>query len=195
MKDLRNANLPTAPRISDESSSIVRTSAPLRLSAVVDENKDVEPKDIFSPESILCDHDDDLLTQTLTTQISGKAELTSTPSARGSRRVSDTAAMTPPPPIHATLSPMSTGSSYSPGKWKPSADRVVCPACQRTVYFAEQTKAVGKTWHKACLRCSECKTILDSSRLVEKEGVPVCGNCYAKKYGPLGSGYGLAGRR
>jgi hypothetical protein len=76
-----------------------------------------------------------------------------------------------------------------------------CPRCEKNVYFAEQVrtvkkvvdlailahdyvgikvKAVGKTWHKACLRCSECRTSLDSSRLTERDGDPFCHRCYNK---------------
>ncbi|TCD69002.1 hypothetical protein EIP91_009224 [Steccherinum ochraceum] len=70
----------------------------------------------------------------------------------------------------------------------------VCSRCQKTVYFAEQVKAIGKTWHKGCLRCMECNTSLDSSRLTEKEGDPFCHRCYGKLYGPQGSGYALLGK-
>ncbi|THH21368.1 hypothetical protein EUX98_g8402 [Antrodiella citrinella] len=70
----------------------------------------------------------------------------------------------------------------------------ICSRCQKTVYFAEQVKAIGKTWHKACLRCMECSTTLDSSRLTEKEGDPFCHRCYGKLYGPQGSGYALLGK-
>lgn len=77
-----------------------------------------------------------------------------------------------------------------------------CPRCNKNVYFAEQVspstrslgsrsslrpcrdknqvKAIGKTWHKACLRCSECGTSLDSSRLTERDGNPLCHRCYNK---------------
>lgn len=41
-------------------------------------------------------------------------------------------------------------------------------------------KAVGKTWHKGCLRCTSCSTLLDSKRLNEKDGEPHCGRCYNK---------------
>jgi hypothetical protein len=41
-------------------------------------------------------------------------------------------------------------------------------------------KAIGKTWHKGCLRCNECNTLLDSTRLTEKDGDPLCHRCYSK---------------
>ncbi|KAI0255490.1 hypothetical protein BJV78DRAFT_1119279 [Lactifluus subvellereus] len=69
-----------------------------------------------------------------------------------------------------------------------------CPRCSKSVYFAEQVKAIGKTWHKACLRCSECGTSLDSNRLTEKDGDPLCHRCYNKLHGPAGSGYALLGK-
>lgn len=47
-----------------------------------------------------------------------------------------------------------------------------------TVYL--QVKATGKTWHKGCLRCIECSTLLDSKRLTEKDGDPLCHRCYGK---------------
>lgn len=28
-----------------------------------------------------------------------------------------------------------------------------CPRCNKTVYFAEEVRAVGKKWHKMCLSC------------------------------------------
>ncbi|KAI0043685.1 LIM-domain-containing protein [Auriscalpium vulgare] len=69
-----------------------------------------------------------------------------------------------------------------------------CPKCGKSVYFAEQVKAVGKTYHKACLRCTECNTSLDSGRLTEKDGMPLCHRCYSKLHGPAGSGYALLGK-
>jgi hypothetical protein len=69
-----------------------------------------------------------------------------------------------------------------------------CPRCGKSVYFAEQVKATGKTWHKGCLRCIECSTLLDSKRLTEKDGDPLCHRCYGKLYGPEGGGYALLGK-
>ncbi|KAI0656339.1 hypothetical protein C8Q70DRAFT_1013945 [Cubamyces menziesii] len=88
------------------------------------------------------------------------------------------------------LSPTKTGT---PGRqWGGGTPR--CGRCGQAVYFAEQVKAVGKTWHKACLRCTECGHTLDSGRLAEKEGDPFCHRCYGKRFGPQGSGYALLGK-
>ena len=88
-----------------------------------------------------------------------------------------------------------------------------CGRCGTNVYFAEQVKAIGKTYHKGCLRCTECNTNLDSGRLTEKDGQPLCHRCYGKVnvvtlparmgtnvtsvdklHGPQGSGYALLGK-
>ncbi|KAH6904512.1 hypothetical protein BKA70DRAFT_537216 [Coprinopsis sp. MPI-PUGE-AT-0042] len=89
----------------------------------------------------------------------------------------------------ATLGQQTTGS---PRKW--GGTTPLCPACSKNVYFAEQVKAVGKTYHKACLRCTECRTGLDSTRLRDHDGIPFCVRCYGKLYGPQGNGYALLGK-
>ena len=35
-------------------------------------------------------------------------------------------------------------------------------------------------WHRGCLRCTSCNAFLDSKRLNEKDGEPLCGQCYSK---------------
>jgi len=88
-----------------------------------------------------------------------------------------------------------SGSTGSPARtWGLGGTTPVCPRCGKNVYFAEQMKAVGKTWHKGCLRCTSCSTLLDSKRLNEKDGEPHCGRCYNKLYGPQGTGYALLGK-
>ncbi|KAL4063956.1 hypothetical protein V8B97DRAFT_1904451 [Scleroderma yunnanense] len=87
------------------------------------------------------------------------------------------------------------GVSTSPVKsWGLGGATPACPRCGKNVYFAEQIKAVGKVWHKGCLRCTSCNAFLDSKRLNEKDGEPFCGRCYSKLYGPQGSGYALLGK-
>lgn len=101
---------------------------------------------------------------------------------------------------HSTggIGTQSTGSSNggSPRKWGASVPS--CPRCGKSVYFAEQVhlsskiedqssdilflkvKAVGKTYHKACLRCVDCGTTLDSHKLRDHDGEPYCVRCYQK---------------
>ncbi|RDB23508.1 Cysteine and glycine-rich protein 3 [Hypsizygus marmoreus] len=85
-----------------------------------------------------------------------------------------------------------TGNGGSPRKW--GGTTPTCPRCGKSVYFAEQVKAVGKTFHKGCLRCTECSTLLDSSRLRDHDGEPLCVRCYSKLHGPQGGGYALLGK-
>lgn len=104
----------------------------------------------------------------------------------------------PMTPLH----PTSTGTRYgvafggggTPVKVFSAGATPTCPRCGKSVYFAEQMKAIGKTWHKGCLRCKECNTLLDSTRLTEKDGDPLCHRCYSKLHGPAGSGYALLGK-
>ncbi|KAI0717689.1 hypothetical protein C8T65DRAFT_640473 [Cerioporus squamosus] len=92
--------------------------------------------------------------------------------------------------LGAPLAPMMTGRQWGPG----AGATPKCPTCGKSVYFAEQVKAVGKTWHKWCLRCQGCEKTLDTGRLVDKDGSPFCGTCYTKNFGPAGSGYALLGK-
>ncbi|EGO20346.1 hypothetical protein SERLADRAFT_453022 [Serpula lacrymans var. lacrymans S7.9] len=119
------------------------------------------------------------------------------------RSSSSTSAMEQTPKT-SPLKPTATGTRYgmalsgaihspSPSKqW--GGTNPICPRCGKSVYFAEQMKAVGKTWHKGCLRCTECNTSLDSTKLTEKDGDPFCHRCYSKLHGPQGSGYALLGK-
>lgn len=118
----------------------------------------------------------------------------------------------PHPPL-SPLVPKPTGNSSWMNRAMPGSGTPLCARCQKPVYFAEQVKAVGKTFHKPCLRCTQCNTSLDSTRLAEKDGNVVCRSCYSKvgiirtlvpiqplkslpcqKFGPQGSGYALLGK-
>ncbi|OSC99973.1 LIM-domain-containing protein [Trametes coccinea BRFM310] len=96
--------------------------------------------------------------------------------------------------VSVPLSPTMTGRAGGGSPWGAGGATPRCGRCAKPVYFAEQVKAVGKTWHKGCLRCAECGHSLDSGRLAEKEGEPFCQRCYAKRFGPQGSGYALLGK-
>ena len=77
----------------------------------------------------------------------------------------------------AALTGQPTGSSMARAL---GSTTPICGKCGKSVYFAEQVKAAGKTYHKGCLRCAECNTLLDSTRLTEKDGRPLCRRCYGK---------------
>ncbi|KAL9932440.1 hypothetical protein V8E36_008557 [Tilletia maclaganii] len=85
----------------------------------------------------------------------------------------------------------------------------LCARCSKPVYFAEQKQGAGRKWHRACLRCDGCSTILESGRLEEgpADGAELaarlnpagglganiwCRNCYAKHFGPKGIGVGMS---
>jgi len=87
---------------------------------------------------------------------------------------------------------MTGSASPSPRKW--GTGTPVCPRCMKNVYFAEQVKAVGKTFHKTCLRCVECGTSLHSNKLLDHDGDPFCVRCHSKLHGPQGNGYALLGK-
>ncbi|XP_005389818.2 PREDICTED: cysteine-rich protein 3 isoform X2 [Chinchilla lanigera] len=35
-----------------------------------------------------------------------------------------------------------------------------CPRCHEPVYFAEKVSSLGKNWHRFCLKCERCHTVL-----------------------------------
>ncbi|KAI5450428.1 hypothetical protein NCC49_003052 [Naganishia albida] len=59
-----------------------------------------------------------------------------------------------------------------------------CAGCGKTVYFAEGVNAIGKRWHKPCLRCTSCRSTLDPGRVQDRDELPYCKNCYTRDFGP-----------
>ncbi|KAJ7484093.1 cysteine and glycine-rich protein [Mycena galericulata] len=84
-------------------------------------------------------------------------------------------------PVARTLT---GGGSPSPRRY--GSDNPACARCGKSVFFAEQVKAVSKIYHKGCLRCTVCAALLDSNRLRDHEGEPHCSRCYTKLWGPGG---------
>ena len=72
-----------------------------------------------------------------------------------------------------------------------------CARCTKTVYHAEETRAIQKIWHTQCFVCANtsCKKRLDSTNVTEHGGEAYCKTCYANLFGPKGYGYagGAAG--
>lgn len=69
---------------------------------------------------------------------------------------------------------------------------VLCGRCDKTVYFNEEKKAIGKSFHVSCFVCANksCNRRLDSGSLTEHNDEIYCKSCYGKLFGPKGYGYG-----
>ncbi|CAF1087596.1 unnamed protein product [Adineta steineri] len=66
-----------------------------------------------------------------------------------------------------------------------------CPRCNQAVFHAESIPAAGKQWHKTCYRCGLCKKALEAMTMAEHDGNVFCKQCYARKYGIRGVGFGV----
>ena len=80
-----------------------------------------------------------------------------------------------------------------PAKFNPKAfgaNQPKCPKCNKTVYFAERVVGLnGTEWHKGCMRCNGCEKTLGSvADITDHKGEPYCKVCYAKNFGPKGTG-------
>ncbi|KAL6078156.1 Cysteine-rich protein 1 [Balamuthia mandrillaris] len=64
-----------------------------------------------------------------------------------------------------------------------------CPTCGKAVYFAERVQALGKDWHKLCLKCNQCGTRLSPGQFSEHDDKPYCKACYASVIGLKGYGF------
>ncbi|CAF2138906.1 unnamed protein product [Rotaria magnacalcarata] len=67
----------------------------------------------------------------------------------------------------------------------------LCPRCGKPVYFAEEIKAVGQSFHKLCYRCTSCKKSINGASFSEHDGNLYDNNCYQRLFGPKGVGYGI----
>ncbi|KAJ2852555.1 hypothetical protein IWW36_000184 [Coemansia brasiliensis] len=87
---------------------------------------------------------------------------------------------------------ISPSSVFSSGKrnFNLPANKDICPRCSKPIYHAEKVVGPGGPWHRACFKCKECNTTLDSSKITEHNGDAYCRTCYGKLFTP--TGYGIA---
>ncbi|XP_055336466.1 muscle LIM protein 1-like [Paramacrobiotus metropolitanus] len=70
------------------------------------------------------------------------------------------------------------------------AEQNKCPKCGKSVYPAEERIAASGKWHKTCFKCGLCNKLLDSTNVTEHHGELFCKQCYGRKFGPKGVGFG-----
>ncbi|CAF0873431.1 unnamed protein product [Adineta ricciae] len=81
------------------------------------------------------------------------------------------------------------GLTASASSSKPKGN--ICPRCNKPVYFAEEVKAVGQSFHKLCYRCTHCKKSINGANFSEHDGNLYDNNCYQRLFGPKGVGFGI----
>eukprot|EP00029_Vermamoeba_vermiformis_P004134 TRINITY_DN14665_c0_g1_i1.p1 TRINITY_DN14665_c0_g1~~TRINITY_DN14665_c0_g1_i1.p1 ORF type:complete len:171 (-),score=29.87 TRINITY_DN14665_c0_g1_i1:53-565(-) len=57
-----------------------------------------------------------------------------------------------------------------------------CAVCSKAVYAMELTKAVGKNYHKTCLKCKTCKKTLSNGNWSDRGTDVYCNACYEKNF-------------
>ncbi|CAF1508292.1 unnamed protein product [Rotaria magnacalcarata] len=83
-------------------------------------------------------------------------------------------------------------SNSKPGQWRASISAPLCAFCNKSVYPAEELTAAGQKFHKLCLKCVSCNTILSLGNFNEREKKLYCSGCYRRQHGPRTVGYGIA---
>jgi len=68
-----------------------------------------------------------------------------------------------------------------------------CPKCAKSVYAAEEKKALGQSYHVRCFVCKDCNKGLDSTTVAEHGSDIYCKSCHSKNFGAKGFRGGNAG--
>lgn len=89
-----------------------------------------------------------------------------------------------------SASPRPGGRSASPRPAAAVGGAPKCAACGKSVYAAEEVKALNKVFHNTCFCCQSCKKTLRGGEYKDNGDMPFCQACYAKEYGPKGIGAG-----
>ncbi|CAF0949342.1 unnamed protein product [Adineta ricciae] len=80
---------------------------------------------------------------------------------------------------------------YKPATWRSTVSAPSCALCHKSVFPAEEVIGAGQKYHKLCLKCSSCSTLLNSGNVSEHDKKIYCGGCYRRQFGPHGVGRGL----
>jgi len=82
-------------------------------------------------------------------------------------------------------------TGYKPIQWRSTVSAPTCAFCNKAVFPAEEVVGAGQKYHKLCLKCISCNTLLNSGNLNEHNKKIYCVPCYRRQFGPHGIGRGL----
>ncbi|CAF0769767.1 unnamed protein product [Rotaria sp. Silwood1] len=82
-------------------------------------------------------------------------------------------------------------SPYRPSQWRSTISAPSCALCNKAVFPAEEVIGAGQKYHKFCLKCISCNTLLNSGNVNEHDKKIYCIGCYRRQFGPHGIGRGL----
>ncbi|CAI4227120.1 unnamed protein product [Auanema sp. JU1783] len=60
-----------------------------------------------------------------------------------------------------------------------------CARCDELIFGEECTEAEGRTWHLHHFQCADCACILGGKKYMQRNGKPVCLNCFHSAESPL----------
>eukprot|EP01137_Pigoraptor_chileana_P003602 Opistho-2@43980 len=58
----------------------------------------------------------------------------------------------------------------------------VCSRCRQLVTDQRVLQAMGRDWHQACFRCTDCGSALDKY-YYERDANPFCDGCFLRRFG------------
>ncbi|CAF2486445.1 unnamed protein product [Rotaria sp. Silwood2] len=82
-------------------------------------------------------------------------------------------------------------SGYKPMQWRSTVSAPPCALCNKAVFPAEEVIGAGQKYHKFCLKCISCNTLLNSGNVNEHDKKIYCIGCYRRQFGPRGVGRGF----
>jgi len=82
-------------------------------------------------------------------------------------------------------------TGYKPIQWRSTVSAPTCAFCNKAVFPAEEVVGAGQKYHKLCLKCISCNTLLNSGNLNEHDKKIYCVACYRRQFGPRGVGHGF----
>eukprot|EP00300_Choanocystis_sp_HF-7_P039096 c56_g1_i2.p1 GENE.c56_g1_i2~~c56_g1_i2.p1 ORF type:complete len:561 (-),score=92.87 c56_g1_i2:229-1860(-) len=99
---------------------------------------------------------------------------------------------------HAIMSRIKVSTTGKGGYVKPVAQTHIskklggapkCDRCEKSVYKAEEVRALGQIFHAKCLRCIACDASLVPNTVCEHDNKPYCAACHSRSFGPVVYGH------